>query len=367
MKIRVLRVITRLNVGGPAKQVFILQTEIPSTLFHQKIIVGKIARGESEVDLKPYGDLIQIPSLQRGISLRADFSAIKQISKVICEYKPEIIHTHLSKAWVISILAKKVSRHECISIHTFHGHILHSYFGKTANFVLTKVQNFFAAKTDLFIAVGERVRDEIVAAGITTQEKIQVVYPGILDKKSVEGESRQVNEGVVRLLFVGRLEPIKQPKLLLEICEMLQTLDILYELTVVGDGSLSHELRRISNLKNLNVRFEGVQTALASYYASHDVLLICSTNEGTPLVIIEASQNSLPVMSTAVGSIPDMIENNVTGFLVQNSVEAFVNKLIELDNDRLFLLKVGENARASFREKYMKEDFLRKHIDSYLL
>ena len=366
MTIRILRVITRLNVGGPAKQVLILQNELPSALFNQKIIVGKIAAGESEVDLKSYGDFIQIPSLQRGFSFRRDISAVKQISKVICEYKPHIIHTHLSKAWVISIIAKKVSRHHCISIHTFHGHILHSYFGKTVNFVLTKVQRFFASRTDVLIAVGNRVRDEIVGSGIATYEKFQVIYPGILGKLSTDGESRKVRTGTIRLLFAGRLEPIKQPKLLLEICEMLHKRGISYELTVVGDGSMSYELQKLSNLKNLNVCFEGVQTTLDSYYSSHDVLLICSSNEGTPLVIIEASSYSLPVMSTDVGSIRDMIENNMTGFLVQNSAEAFVDKLIELDNNRSFLLRVGQNANSNFREKFLKEDFVRKHIEVYL-
>jgi glycosyltransferase involved in cell wall biosynthesis len=214
--------------------------------------------------------------------------------------------------------------------------------------------------------VGDRVRDEIVGSGIATYEKFQVIYPGILGKLSTDGESRKVRTGTIRLLFAGRLEPIKQPKLLLEICEMLHKRGISYELTVVGDGSMSYELQKLSNLKNLNVCFEGVQTTLDSYYSSHDVLLICSSNEGTPLVIIEASRYSLPVMSTDVGSIRDMIENNMTGFLVQNSAEAFVDKLIELDNNRSFLLRVGQNANSNFREKFLKEDFVRKHIEVYL-
>jgi glycosyltransferase involved in cell wall biosynthesis len=118
--------------------------------------------------------------------------------------------------------------------------------------------------------------------------------------------------------------------------------------------------------KGLNTRFVGMQSNLDLYYESSDILLICSANEGTPLVTIEASRYSVPTLSSAVGSMEDLIKNHENGFLVENTLNAFVSKLIELNDNRGEMVRVGTNCEKSFKESFRKDIFLDKHVDCYL-
>ena len=366
MTTRILRIITRLNVGGPAKQVYLLQNELPKFQFDQKIIVGKVARGEVEVDLNSYGNLVQLSTMRRGINPLKDFRAVLQITRIIKDFQPDIIHTHLSKAWVLVTIAKTFSKHKCKSIHTFHGHILHSYFKTLLNLIFLAIQRFAASKTETLIAVGSRIKEELIDAGIGNNDKFRVIHPGILEIQDSELPIKLLQEVNIRLLFVGRFEPIKRPEFILNICERLSLLDVGYEMTMVGDGSLMQKLQKVSKQKQLDINFAGLQLNLEPFYNSHDLLLICSANEGTPMVIIEASRYAIPTLSSAVGSVEDLIDDEMTGFLVQTSVEAYVHKIIELNQDRNKLMTIGDNCRQSFKTRFNKDVFLNNHIDCYL-
>ena len=366
MTIRVLRIITRLNVGGPAKQVFLLQNELPKNQFDQKVIVGKVGLGETEVDLTSYGDLVQLSTIRRGINPMRDFLAVRQITRIVKDFQPDVIHTHLSKAWLLATIAKTFSKKKCMSVHTFHGHILHSYFSQLTNFAFLVIQKYAAFKTQKLISVGHRIKDELIAAGIGNDEKFIVINPGILDAKAPGSLIRHLGEDAIRLLFVGRLEPIKRPEFILEVCERLRLLGVEYQMTMVGDGSLMGKLRKASEQRNLNITFEGMKLNIEPFYSSNDLLLICSANEGTPMVIIEASRYSMPTLSNKIGSVQDLIEDGKTGFLVQASVDAYVLKIIELDRDRNKLISIGANCRESFNERFKKDVFLKKHIECYV-
>ena len=179
-KIKVLRIIARMNIGGPAIQVTTLMNYIPQSEVCQSLITGECEAGEKDyLEFNRIGlDRMRIPSLGRSINLISDVKALLEIRKVIKQLTPDIVHTHTFKAGLLGRLAALSVRNHPHLVHTFHGHILNGYLGCAKLAILKTIERFLAVKTDVLVAVGERVRDELKEVGVGKNNKFVVVPPG---------------------------------------------------------------------------------------------------------------------------------------------------------------------------------------------
>jgi glycosyltransferase involved in cell wall biosynthesis len=365
--IRVLRVITRLNVGGPSKQILTLNSIFDGIEFEQLIIAGQVSESEKEIDLSSLGKVIKIKSLQRGFSPLNELISILQVSMIIRRYKPDIIHTHLSKAWAITILAKGLSRVNCKVIHTFHGHILHSYFSKWRMIILKQIQKYLAYKSDFLVAVNELTKDELIEAEIGSETKFIVINPGfkpILQQS--KRESRRMlglAENFFTVGFVGRFEAIKRPDILsLVINTSIKNIEHI-QFIVCGGGALYDDFKQ--ETANSRVHYLPWVDDLTPIYSSMDLMLLTSDNEGSPLTIIEAGQLGIPTLSRAVGGVATLITHESTGFLAGDDPQVISTSLLHVFKSPDLLSIVSSQTKTFFLENYGESRFLSNYVKLY--
>ncbi len=366
--IRVLRVITRLNVGGPSKQVLTLNSIFDGKEFEQLILTGNVLDSEMEIDLELLGDVVRISSLQRGFNPLYDLRAVIQIAKTLRQYRPDIIHTHLSKAWALTILAKGLSRVNCKVIHTFHGHILHGYFSKWKVSIFNSVQRFLALKSDCLVAVNDITKKDLITARIGDEVKFVVINPGFkaLKQHSKIHARRELGivEDIFTVGFVGRFEAIKRPDILSGVINAsikdLKEIQFL----VCGGGELYESFKK--NTADPKVNCLPWPDDLSLVYSSVDLMLLTSDNEGSPLTIIEAGQLGVPTLSRAVGGVPSLIAHDSTGFLSGNDPETIAISLSRIFKEPDLLSEVSAKTRLNFGQNFSELAFLTNYKRLYI-
>jgi glycosyltransferase involved in cell wall biosynthesis len=365
--IRVLRVITRLNVGGPSKQILTLNPLFDGREFEQLIVAGQVSESEKEIDLASLGKVIKVKSLQRGFNPLNELISVFQIAMIIRRYKPDIIHTHLSKAWAITILAKKLSRANSKVVHTFHGHILHSYFSKWKALILNLVQKFLASNSDCLVAVNDITKKDLIAARIGSEEKYVVIYPGFkaLEQHSKINARRRLGlmDDDFTVGFIGRFEEIKRPDILSKVINISLRNSGSTQFIVCGGGELYEAFK--NETASPKVHCLPWTSDLSLIYSSVDLMLLTSDNEGSPLTIIEAGQLGVPTLSRAIGGVPSLIVNGKTGFLGGNKPEMLAKLLSEISANTKLLMEVSTQAKVYFGEAYSEKVFLEKYRDLY--
>ena len=310
---KILRIITRLNVGGPAKQVIGLCERIPDSL----LIYGKSGCREGDVSRLIKGRSIKIPGLRREICLFEDLKALYKIRQIIKAFKPDIVHTHTAKAGFIGRLAALTIWKRPKLVHTFHGHVFHSYFGPVKTKVFIWAERQLARFTDRIIAISPSQKHDLCKRyRIANPDKVEIVRLGFdLSEYKKDNKMRTLyrekflgkdNEKILLIGSVGRLVPIKNHILLLE---AIAELDIPYKLLIVGDGELRIYLETLVDLLHIKnkVIFLGIQKSLVEIYNSIDVLVLTSKNEGTPACVIEAMAMEVPIISTYKWGVEDIL------------------------------------------------------------
>ncbi len=326
-KIKVLRMIARLNIGGPAIHVHLLTKGLDAKKFEPTLVAGKISPQEGDMsylfdsaDKEP----IIIPELQREISLRMDLKAFHQIFSRLIEEKPDIVHTHTAKAGSSARLAvlmynliygKKVR-----TVHTFHGHVFEGYFSQAKSLLFIWVERFLARLTDVIIAISKtQKRDLSEKFRIAPAKKISTVELGFdlrpfLESEVSRGQFRRslgINDDSLLIGIIGRLVPIKNHLMFLEAAKIFleQNAGVQTKFIVVGDGELRGELEAYCQELGLTsyVIFCSWIRDVPLVYADLDILALTSKNEGTPVSIIEAMASSVPVIATNVGGVLDLL------------------------------------------------------------
>jgi glycosyltransferase involved in cell wall biosynthesis len=326
-KIKVLRMIARLNIGGPAIHVHLLARGLDGKRFESVLVAGKISPNEGDMgylfdsmDRKP----IIIPELQREISLKMDLKAFSQIFNRLRQEKPDIVHTHTAKAGSSARLAvlmynliygKKVR-----TVHTFHGHVFEGYFNKARSLLFVWIERFLARLTDAIIAISEtQKRDLSERLHIAPAKKINTVELGFdlkpfLGSQVLKGQFRQslgINEDTLLIGIIGRLVPIKNHIMFFQAAKLFleQNPEVQAKFIVVGDGELRHELEAYCQDLGLDIHviFCGWIRNVHLVYADLDILALTSTNEGTPVSLIEAMASSVPVIATDAGGVQDLL------------------------------------------------------------
>ena len=328
---KILRIIARLNIGGPALHCIILNSELDPRRYVSLLVTGIESPYEGnmyELARCKEVDPIVIDSLGREIFFKEDFQALIRLIRLINLERPDIVHTHTAKAGTLGRIAAKLTGVPIV-IHTFHGHVFHSYFGFFRTKFFLWLERLLAKFSDVIITVSEQQRDEIIKYKIAEPEKT-IAIPLGLDLKPFINLDTDPNE--VRREFsvpeetklvgiVARLVPIKNHVCFLEAARLILARYDNVRFMIVGDGEMRSALEQKARDLGIEARviFMGFQYNLQKIYAGLDIVALSSYNEGLPVALIEAMAAGKPVISTNVGGVVDLILDGDNGLLVPSN------------------------------------------------
>jgi glycosyltransferase involved in cell wall biosynthesis len=369
--IRVLRVIARLNMGGPALHVAYLSAGLTERGYETTLVAGSLARGEGSMahvaeDLGVR--VVKLDALSREISPVRDAISVLRLARLIREQRPQILHTHTAKAGTVGRLAALLAgaARPPIVVHTFHGHVLRGYFGPFKSQAFRQLERLLARVTTRLIAVSPQVRDDLVSLGVAPEEKFSVVRLGVELGERVQtrvaGAEARARLGIAPERFVvgwvGRMTGVKRTADVLKGVARLRELGVDAVLLMVGDGPDRVRVERGASVLGImrHCYFLGYQEHVSDWYQAFDAMVLPSANEGTPVVVIEALAAGCPVVATSVGGVPDVIRDGVDGFLVAaGDVEQLAERLARLAADPELRARMGEAGRESVPQRYAVE------------
>ena len=371
-RVRVLRVIARLNMGGPALHVAYLTAGLAERGYDTTLVAGSLARGEDSMAFvaDELGIRVErLEQLHREISPFRDAVAIARLALLIRRVRPHILHTHTAKAGAVGRLAALLAgdARPPIVVHTFHGHVLRGYFDpvRTAGFRL--LERWLARMSTALVAVSPQVRDDLVALGVAPRERFVVVRLGIELEQRVaaeqdgRGESRRIlGIGADRFAvgWIGRMTGVKRTEDVLRAFRRLRDRGVDACLCMIGDGPDRPTVERRAHELGVmrDTLFLGYQEDVAPFYAAFDAMILPSINEGTPVSAIEALAAGRPVVATRVGGVPDVVREGEDGFLVDpGDVDALAERLAQLAADPDLRERLGAAGRARVIPRYSVE------------
>jgi glycosyltransferase involved in cell wall biosynthesis len=366
---KILRVIARLNMGGPALHVAYLTAGLRERGYDTTLVAGSLARGEDSMAFVAEGldvQVIRIDELGREISPLRDLVATFRLARLIRKERPDILHTHTAKAGTVGrVAALLAGRHRPpIVIHTFHGHVLHGYFGPLRSLFFRLLERWLARSTTALIAVSPQVRDDLVALGVAPPERFVVVRLGIeLGERVADGrngrlESRRylgIEGDRFTVGWIGRMTAVKRTDDVLVAFKRLRDEGVDAVLCMVGDGpdrpSLEQRAHELGIVRD--TLFLGYQEDVAPFYAAFDALVLPSANEGTPVSAIEALAAGRPVVATHVGGVPDVVQEGDDGFLVEpGATDDLADRLARLARDPELRERMGRAGREHVLPRY---------------
>jgi len=373
--IRVARIITRLNIGGPAIQAIEMSARLDSMGCQTLLVHGRLGPGEGDMRyLVPNDrkfDMAYVPALRRELAPVADAAAVAGVFRRLCRFRPTIVHTHTAKAGTVGRAAAllynaSVGRHAPARlVHTYHGHVLEGYFAPWRTRGFTAIERALGRRTDALIAVSAAVRRDLLERyRIGTATSFRVVPLGFdLSPFAALGPADRLAARAALGLdasarvaaLVGRLTTIKQPELFIEAADRIASADPRARFLVAGGGELETALRAATANRHLSerVRFLGWQRDIPAIYAASDVVVVTSRNEGTPVALIESMAAGVPGVGFAVGGVPDVILAPDLGVLVPaGDVKALAVAIQRLFDDDRGRAEMGARARASVVERF---------------
>jgi glycosyltransferase involved in cell wall biosynthesis len=400
-KMKIIRIIARLNVGGPAKHVVWLTSALQGGDCESLLVAGTVPPGEDDMAyfaeamaVKPFF----VPEMSRQVSLK-DLLTIWKLYRLFLRERPDIVHTHTAKAGTVGRVAGLLFRcstpgvfvgrlRQCKFVHTYHGHIFHSYYGATKTRLFLTIEKLLARLgTDRIVVLSEQQRHEIQQQfRVGRVDQFRVIPLGLDMRVFAEWKRRRrlfreelgVQDGDVLVGIVGRLAAIKNHDLFFRAAAhyrreyRVTKADQLVRFIVIGDGQLRSVLENQARAFGLDevVNFVGTRTDPENFYPALDVVALTSRNEGTPLTLIEAMANGRPVIATAVGGVIDLLGDATvaspksrTGYTVcQRGIRvrpddpaAFAEGLACLIDDGELREALGYSGREFVEQNYSKE------------
>jgi len=354
----IVQIIARVNRGGTANWLRVLAQGLKANGDKVYLIAGNVDSNELEDPVFNELNGIRVPNLGRSVSIISDFKAITQIRKLVKELKPEIVNTHTAKAGVLGRIA-------CIGlsskvVHTYHGHLLYGYFSVFKTKLIILIERILTISTDAYISVGSKVKDDLIKNGIGNFSKFKVIFPAV-EKPQIVGQKVArdflgISPDLKVIGWMGRLTSIKRPERILELAKQFPQVTFL----IAGFGELDQEMKLAAGS---NVKFVGWIKPFIFWQAC-DVALLTSDNEGVPTSLIEAAVCGLPIVAENVGSVSDIFEPNIGGYLV-NNVESRKEALNKLISDPNFAKQMGESAKEYSDERFSIGKFVKDHIELY--
>ena len=370
--VRILRVIARLNMGGPALHVAYLTAGLRKRGYDTTLVAGSLARGEDSMafvaDEREVG-VVRIDELGREISPLRDLVATLRLARLIRRERPDILHTHTAKAGTVGRVAALLAgrRKPPIVVHTFHGHVLRGYFGPVRSLFFRLLERWLARGTTALVAVSPQVRDDLVSLGVAPAERFVVIRLGIELDERVAGpqngrlESRRylgIPPDRFAVGWIGRMTAVKRTDDVLVAFKQLRDAGVDACLCMVGDGPDRVQLERRAHELGVvkETLFLGYQEDVAPFYAAFDALVLPSSNEGTPVSAIEALAAGRPVVATRVGGVPDVVQEGEDGFLVEpGATGELADRLARLAGDPELRERMGRAGRERVVPRYAVE------------
>jgi glycosyltransferase involved in cell wall biosynthesis len=350
-RVRVARVIARMNVGGPAQQIARLVEGLDPARYEQVLWCGEVEGDEADFIQLRAPDLPhrRLETMRRSVGPTADLAALRTLVEEFRRFRPHIVHTHTAKAGVLGRIAARIAGVP-LQVHTFHGHLLNSYWDPRVTRAVIEVERTLARRTDLIMAVGTRVRDDLVSAGIGRPDRYMVVPPGVaIDPPGPGAAARarfDIPPDAFTVAFVGRMAAVKRPDRMLEAARRLVVAVPGAMVLVAGEGPLYAQTRAGAGDLGDSVRFLGWQSEIQQVYAAADIALLTSDNEGMPVGLIEASLCGIPCVTTDAGSAGEVVLDGITGRVVPREAAAVASALIDLAADPRLRAAMGEAARV---------------------
>lgn len=343
--IRILRIIARLNVGGPAQHVLWLTQHFsaPKSLFSTTLVTGRVAPGEQSMDYFAQELHVQplfLNSLSRRVHFLSDIFAFFSLFKICLQTKPHIIHTHTAKAGALGrlcalfyrFLAPFLGGPPKIRIyHTFHGHVFSGYFSPFKTRLILHIERMLAKTChEILVLSPEQHHDITQIYRICPPRKARIIPLGIDLQRLDRPEETPPQKSVYSpeyIAWVGRVTAIKDPFLLLEIAKEAKRQQKNWFFWVIGGGDLEKEVRQKIQEEQLPVEMKGFQSNIGYWLKSAQAVILTSHNEGTPLSLIEALYLNKKIVASAVGGVPGLLEEGRGLLLFERDPNAFVQAL----------------------------------------
>lgn len=392
MKIRVLRIINRLVIGGPAYNVSYL-TKYLEPEFETILLSGPKEESEVDSDFIPRQmgiEPLYVKDMNKSLTKPwKDIKAYKEIKKIIQDFKPHIVHTHASKSGFIGRLVALDCKVPII-LHTFHGHYFHSYFHPIKTQTLLKIEKVLSSKTDGIIAISpEQFKDLSEVYKVDKPSRVYEIPLGFdLDRFTINQDEKrkefrkefQLNDDDVAIAIIGRMVPIKNHSLFNKaIPAILADLPKNVKFFYIGDGELRNDIE--SELTSLNVSFTteiekdyskpviftSWRKDMEVVYAGLDIVALTSFNEGTPVSIIEAQAAKKAVVCTEVGGLNYVVDNNETAILIpSDNLNQLVENLKILILDKSKRIEMGEKGYLFVQNKFSYKRLVKEMRSLYL-
>lgn len=330
---------------------------------------------------------VEIPVMKRAIDLRADRAAYLQVKELIQKFKPDVVHTHAAKSGAIGRLAA----HACkvpVVVHTFHGHVFHSYFGKLKSNAFVQIERYLARRSSGIIAISDIQKHELSDTyKICPADKIDVIPLGFdLDHFNQDVEAKRnsfrmrygIKENEVAIGIVGRIVSVKNHQLFVDAVAKMRN-EAVYPLRfiIVGDGDMRVDMEQGFRKAGIEYAYfpdnpspaqaicTSWLTAMDEVFAGLDIVALTSHNEGTPVSLIEAQASGRPVVSTNVGGVADIVANGQTGYVVPpGDVAAFAAALLRLADDKLMRRAFGNSGKLAVMKRFSYQRLVRD-MDQY--
>ena len=376
--LRIVRAIARLNVGGPARHAVLLCRDLDRRGYDSLLVFGETGPGEASFeDLATAAGIRRerVSTLGRRLHLWSDVQAFRALVRIIRREHPDIVHTHTAKAGALGRvaaalvnLARPRSRRALV-VHTFHGHVLAGYFSRPGSLAARLAERALARLTDVIVAISEEQRRDFVERfRIAPADRVVTIPLGLelgayaaLGPPSADARrSLNIDPEAVVFGFIGRFVPIKNLPLLVH--AFARAAIDRAVLLLVGDGEERPTLESLARTLGVEaaIRFAGWRRDLEQIYAALDVVVLTSNNEGTPVALIEGLAAGRPCIATAVGGVPDVVENGVTGLLVPpNDVAVFAAAIKRLAADPTARHRMGAAGRTKVTAAYSIERLVR--------
>ncbi len=389
---KILRIHNRLIVGGPSLNVTLLSIYL-NPEFETKLLVGKKDPQEKDagyiaqqLGITP----IEITEMRRSIFPINDIKAYYKIKRIIKEFKPDIVHTHASKSGAIGRLAASSCKVKLI-VHTFHGHVFHSYFNKAVSSLIVSFERWLAKKTNAIIAISDLQRKELVEVyKIAPANKVFTVPLGFnLEKYSIDQDKKRTvfrekygfNADEIVIGIIGRIVPIKNHEMFVQVASLIKKKSgNNVRFAVIGDGESLPVIEKKSSELGLSYSYfvthpksktdivvTSWETEIDQVLAGLDIVVLTSYNEGTPVSLIEAQAAYKPVVSTNVGGVEDVITHGENGFLTSvNDIDTFANYVNRLIDDKELRDKMGNTGYHTVINRYSKQRLVKDIKKLYL-
>ena len=369
--VRVMRLIARMNVGGPAIQITGLMKNLSFPEFEQLLITGFCDQDEMDyLEINQFNfPHTRLSGFGRSINLFSDLRVLLEIRRQILSFRPDIVHTHTAKAGLLGRIAAISTFKGQLLVHTFHGHLLHGYFGKFKTNLVILTERILARLTDKLVAVGEHVRDELLEARIGSFDQYKVIGPGLeigeLPERVLSLKHFDLPEDTFIVTWIGRLVRVKAPHRILEVSEACIKRKLKVKFVIAGEGPLANELKELAKKMQLQIAFLGWQSDIEKILSFSDLVMLTSENEGTPVALIQAQMAGIPILATDVGSTSEVMINKKSGFCLNFSAENFADIIEMLATNIDIKTSFGATGRAYARDNFSLNRLVSDYSELY--